>query len=495
MQTQCLLLFAAASLQLVTAQSSNSTDPLAPIIHGDVAWILISSALVFIMVPGLGLFYSGTHEAKNSMTMFVSVLLAFSVAIIEWSLLGYTLALSDNSDSKFIGNFRYGGLLNTIDTQNIQAPTIPNSLFAMYQMMFAGITPALFTGSVGGRMKMVPTMVFVLLWSIIVYNPIVYWVWSANGWLHNINVMDYAGGSVVHVSSGTTAIVLAIMLGQRVDYGQREYHKHNPTFVYVGTGLLWFGWMGFNGGSASASNPRAVDAAYASNLAAASGGLVWMMLEVLVEKSGFTTIGFCTGAVAGLATITPGAGFVQPGFGIIFGVLASIVCFYSVEFIKHLRIDDSLDVMGVHGVGGALGMVLTGLFAQHTITDVDAPGSTAGWVDHVWVQVPVQLAAIFAVGAWSIAWSIVLILFLERVCGLKMRCSKEEEIQGLDIADIKEPSRYTTRFSQPASALPFRKSVEVPGFVPHVPEDSASKVLSPKVGGGQVSAFDKLNGL
>ncbi|KAJ3076279.1 hypothetical protein HDU98_004578 [Podochytrium sp. JEL0797] len=380
------------------------------------------------------------------MTMFVSVLLAFSVAAIEFSLLGFTLALSDTADSKFIGNFRYGALLNTIDTQNVQAPTVPNSLYAMYQMMFAGITPAIFTGSVGGRMKMIPTMVFVLLWSIIVYNPIVYWIWSANGWLHNINVLDYAGGSIVHLSSGVTSLTLAYMLGQRVDYGTREFHKHNPAFVYIGTGFLWFGWMGFNGGSAFAANPRAVNAAYSSNLAAAAGGLMWLFLDVVVEKRGFTTIGFCTGAVSGMATITSGAGFVQPGFGIIYGLLAGVACFYAVEFIKYLRIDDALDVMGVHGVGGSLGMILTGLFAQHVVTDVDAPGSTSGWVDGVWIQIPVQMAAVAAVGAWASVWTVVLILFLERVCGLKMRCTTEEEIEGLDIAEIKEPSRYTRLF-------------------------------------------------
>ncbi|KAJ3076290.1 hypothetical protein HDU98_004589 [Podochytrium sp. JEL0797] len=393
------------------------------------------------------------------MTMLVSVMLAFSVAAIEWALMGFSLGLSDTSGSKFIGNFEYGALLRTIETSNVQAPTIPNSLFAMYQMMFASITPALFLGSVGGRMKMAPMMVFVLFWSIIVYNPVVYWVWSANGWLKLMNVMDYAGGSVVHVSSGTTAIVLAILIGKRVDYGKRKFVQHNPMFVYLGTGLLWFGWMGFNGGSSFAANPRGVNAAFASNLAAVSGGLVWMFLEIIVEKKGFSTVAFCTGAIAGLATITAGAGFVQPGFGLVYGILAAVTCFYCIELCHHLHIDDSLDVMAVHGVGGILGMILTGIFAQHTVTDVDAPGSTAGWVDHVWVQVPVQLAAIASVGCWSVAWSIVFFFLIEKVLRLKFRCTEEEELMGLDLAEIKEiahPAAYEelpTKEEKPAAPL------------------------------------------
>ncbi|KAJ3076289.1 hypothetical protein HDU98_004588 [Podochytrium sp. JEL0797] len=432
------LLLAACLWQLASAQ--NSTVINSPYVSGNEAWLLISSALVFLMVPGLGFFYSGISEAKNSMTMLVSVCLAFSVAAIEWSLMGFTLGLSDTSGSKFIGDFHYGALLNTIHSENKQAPTISNTLFALYQMMFASITPALFLGSVGGRMKILPMMGFVLFWSIIVYNPIVYWVWSANGWLHNLNVMDYAGGSVVHVSSGCTAIVLAIMLGKRVDYGKRKFVQHNPTHVYLGTGLLWFGWMGFNGGSAFAANPRGAVAAYSSNLAAATGGIVWMFLEIVVEKKGTSTVGFCTGAIAGLATITAGAGFVQPGFGIIYGFLAAITCFYCIELCHHLHIDDSLDVMAVHGVGGILGMILTGIFAEYRVTDFDAPGSTAGWVNHVWIQVPIQLAAIASIGCWATAWSIIIILVGERVFGVKFRCTEEEELMGLDLAEVKEPA-------------------------------------------------------
>ncbi|KAJ3076292.1 hypothetical protein HDU98_004591 [Podochytrium sp. JEL0797] len=308
----------------------------------------------------------------------------------------------------------------------------------MYQMMFAAITPGLFLGAVAGRMRMLPMMIFVLLWSIIVYNPVAYWVWSANGWLKNMAVMDYAGGSVVHVTSGVTAFVLALMLGKRVDYGKREYVNHNPTFVYIGTGLLWFGWMGFNGGSSLAANTRGVNAAFASNLAAAVGGLVWMALNVFVEKKGYSGIGFCTGAVAGLATITPGSGFVQPGFGLVYGIIGAVCCFYSIKVMHWLKVDDSLDVAAVHGVGGALGMILTGIFAQYRVTNVSSVGATAGWIDGVWMQMPVQLAAIAAIGAWSAVWTAVLVLFFNAVPQIKLRCDVDAEKLGLDLADIGE---------------------------------------------------------
>ncbi|KAJ3067938.1 hypothetical protein HDU98_008879 [Podochytrium sp. JEL0797] len=256
--------------------------------------------------------------------------------------------------------------------------------------------------------------------------------------LHNMNVLDYAGGSVVHVSSGTAAFVLAALLGKRVDYGKRAYENHNPTFVYIGTGLLWFGWMGFNGGSSDAANSRGVNAAYATNLAACMGGLVWMGMDSLVHKKKFSAIGFCTGAVAGLATITPGSGFVQPGVGLIYGMAASIVCFYAVNLMHYMQVDDSLDVTAVHGVGGALGMVLTGICASYSVTDVDTATSSAGWIDHVWTQVPVQLAAVAAIAAWSAVWSVVFVFIINAIPGLKMRCSSEAEIAGLDISDIGE---------------------------------------------------------
>ncbi|KAI8611292.1 ammonium transporter AmtB-like domain-containing protein [Chytriomyces sp. MP71] len=424
-----------ASLALCARAQTYNT---AALVSGDVAWVLISSALVFFMIPGLGYFYSGLVETKNAQALLHVVLLIFAVVCVQWCLIGYTISFSDTSPSTFIGDVQYAALLKTTTSQNAVAATIPASCFALYQMMFAGITPGLFVGATAGRMRFMPTMIFSVLWSTVVYDPICYWIWSNNGWLHNLNVMDYAGGCVVHVSAGTTALVLAILLPRRKDFLIREYQPHSPNFVYLGTAMLWFGWMGFNGGSSVAANMRGADAVLASNLAASAGGLVWMGLDAVVNRKRFGSVSFCTGAVAGLATITPGSGFVQPGFGLIIGGLAGVVCFYSVRLVKRMRIDDSLDVTGVHGVGGALGTILTGAFAQYSITSVNATTYTAGWVDRVWVAVGVQVAAVVATAAWSALWSIIFVLVLNVIPGMQLRCSEEAEITGLDISEVGE---------------------------------------------------------
>ncbi|KAJ3296886.1 hypothetical protein HDU79_005468 [Rhizoclosmatium sp. JEL0117] len=391
--------------------AATQTSTSLPLNSGDTSWVLISSALVFIMAPGLGFFYAGIGESKNTMSILVSVLLSFAVSMIHWALIGFSLAFSDTTDSPFLGNLDYFALLGTMTKTNPEAPTIPASLFALYQMMFAAIAPALFIGATAG-------------------------------WLHNLNVMDYAGGSVVHVTSGTTALILALMLGPRIDYdGEKEFHAHSPTYVYLGTGLLWFGWMGFNGGSSVAANSRGVNAAFTSNLAASAGGVTWMILDTIVNQKKYTAIGLCTGAIAGLAAVTPGSGFVQPGVGIIFGIISAICCFYSVKLMKKLRIDDTLDVAPVHGVGGAVGMLLTGVFAQYQVTQVDiTPGvePTAGWLDGVWVQVPVQFLAIISICAWSALWSAILVHIMNKFPFTELRCSAEAEVHGLDETEIGE---------------------------------------------------------
>ncbi|ORY48745.1 Rh-like protein/ammonium transporter, partial [Rhizoclosmatium globosum] len=306
---------------------------------------------------GLGLFYSGLTDKKNSMTMMQIVMINFAVIAIQWACL-----------------------------------------------------------ATAGRMKMFPTMVFVFCWSTVVYDPVVYWVWSSNGWLHNMSVLDYAGGSVVHVSAGVAALVLAIKVGKRQDFDQVPLVNHSPPWIYIGTALLWFGWMGFNAGSASSANERAVSAR----------GLKFSSIASVLERlrTGYDY---------------PWIRFVQPGFGIIYGLLAGVVCFYAARYLKKCRIDDTLDVTGVHGVGGALGMILTGIFAQYRVTSLDVSGVvTAGWVDQIWKQVPVQLAAIGAVGIWSATWSVIFISVMNQFPSLRLRASPEAELRGLDDAEVGE---------------------------------------------------------
>ncbi|KAJ3022116.1 UNVERIFIED_CONTAM: hypothetical protein HDU68_009315 [Siphonaria sp. JEL0065] len=410
---------------------SNETI-ISPLNSGDTAWVTVSSVLVFIQIPALAFFYSGLVEKKNSLSILLAVMLCSSVVVLQWILIGYTLSFSDTSPSNFIGNFAYAALSGAMTSENSIAPTIPNALLAMYQMMFACITPGLFIGAVVGRIRMLPMMV---------YDPIAYWNWSANGWLHALNCMDYAGGSVVHVSSGVTGLVLAIMLGKRVDYGTRTYKAHNPTFVYLGTALIWFGWNGFNGGSALASNTRAVTAAFSTNIAAALGGLTFMAIDTIVNKKHFSALAYCNGVVIGLVAITPASGFVQPAMGIIFGVLPPIAVFYTMKFVHYLKIDDCLEVSASHGVGGAFGMILTGIFAQYEITRINVGDSApAGWIDGNWIQIPVQLAGIFSVVVWTAGWTAILVYVMNLVPILRLRCDAESELAGMDVAEVGEIS-------------------------------------------------------
>ncbi|KAJ3008661.1 UNVERIFIED_CONTAM: hypothetical protein HDU68_003002 [Siphonaria sp. JEL0065] len=428
-------------LVVTTAMAQNSTAAASSLVAGDISWVLMSSALVFLQIPALGLFYSGLTESKNSLSILLSVMLCFCVVLVQWVLFGYSLSFSDVSSSALIGDFHYAALLNTMDTENLIAPSITNALLSMYQMMFACITPGLFVGGVAGRMRLLPMMVFVFIWTTIVYDPIAYWNWSANGWLHTLNCMDYAGGSVVHLSSGVTGFVLAIMLGKRVDYGTRDYKPHNPTFVYIGTALIWFGWNGFNGGSALASNQRSVGAAFATNIAAGAGGLTMMALEAYVNKKRFSAIAFCNGVVCALVAITPGSGFVAPALGLVFGILNSFVVFYAGRLVHYFRVDDCLDVAASHAVGGAFGMILTGIFAQSEITTIAAsPSAPAGWLSGVWIQMAIQLAGIASVGAWTAAWTVVIVLVINCIPGLKMRCHKDAEVMGLDAYEVGEDS-------------------------------------------------------
>ncbi|KAI8609190.1 ammonium transporter AmtB-like domain-containing protein [Chytriomyces sp. MP71] len=426
------------------AQNSSSPAPTAsPLVAGDMAWILISSAIVFIQVPGLGLYYAGLAESKNSLSTMLSVMLTLAVVFVQWSLFGYSLAFSDSSPHAWIGDLRFAALLNTLETQNSIAPTIPNALLCMYQMMFAAITAALALGGTAGRMRLFPTMVFMFLWTTLVYDVIAYWTWSNNGWLHNLNVMDFAGGSVVHVASGVTGGILSLLVGKRVDYGKRAYENHSPTYVYIGTAMLWFGWMGFNGGSAVAADVRAVSAALNTNLAAAMGGLTWMALEKLVNKKKFSAIGFCSGVVVALVGITPASGFVKPAFGLAIGSLTAISSFFAIKGMHFMRLDDSLDVFACHGVGGAVGMILTGIFASYDVTTLDTTSQvTAGWISGVWIQVPIQLAGIGAVTGWTSVVTVLIVGVMNLVPGLKLRCTAEDEIDGLDICEVSSTQPY-----------------------------------------------------
>jgi Amt family ammonium transporter len=356
---------------------------------GDVAWMLTSSALVLIMTPGLAFFYGGLVKRKNIINTIMSSVVLMGIASVLWVLLGFSLSFSGDLGG-VIGNLRWAGL--SFDTLSDTTLAYPNTLgFAVFQMMFAIITPALITGAIAERMKFSSLVVFTTLWSIFVYYPLAHMVWGG-GYLFQIGSVDFAGGNVVHISSGVSALILVLMLGKRKNHGMATYHPHNTPFVILGASLLWFGWFGFNGGSALAANALAIHAFMTTNTSAAAAMLSWLAIEKL--KNGKPTlVGASTGLVIGLVAITPGAGFVPIWAALVIGALVSPLSFFFITVIKpKFGYDDALDVFGCHGVGGIWGGIATGLFAQKSIN------SAAAWDGLVFGSAELFLRQLAAVG-------------------------------------------------------------------------------------------------
>ncbi|PLX77248.1 MAG: ammonia channel protein [Desulfuromonas sp.] len=383
---------------------------------GDTAWLIVSSALVLLMLPGLALFYGGMVRSKNVLSTSMHTFAAMAIIGVQWVVVGYTIAFG--GEGAFFGSFA-NLMLNGITPDSVSG-TIPTYVFVMFQGMFAIITAALISGAVAERMKFSTYCVFILLWSTLVYDPLAHWVWGDGGWLAGHGDLDFAGGTVVHLSSGISALVAAIMLGKRKGYPMERMFPHNLPMTLLGAGLLWFGWFGFNAGSALASDGSAALAFTTTQTAAAAGALSWMLAEwIKVGKP--SALGAASGIVAGLVVITPAAGFVTPGSALIMGLMAGIVCYGGVLMKHRLGYDDSLDAFGVHGIGGAFGAVMTGVFAT-----VGASGLIAGNPG----QVLVQLIGVVAAGAYAAVVTVILLVVLKAVMGL--RVDKEDEVMGLD---------------------------------------------------------------
>lgn len=404
---------------------------------GDVAWVLMSTALVMLMTaPGLAFFYGGLVRRKNVLATMMQSFFVLCLISIQWVLWGYSLSFGPDI-GHFIGSLGWFGLKGVGMAPNPDyASTIPHLLFMAYQMMFAVITPGLITGAFAERMKFSTYVIFTLLWATLVYDPICHWVWGAGGWLRNMGALDFAGGTVVHVSSGISALVCALMLGKRRGYGREPMPPHNLPLTILGAALLWFGWFGFNAGSALAANELAVSAFLATNTAAAAAALTWMCIEWKITGKP-TILGGATGAVAGLVAVTPAAGFVSPISAIIIGMVVAFVCYIAVAVIKlKLAYDDSLDAFGVHGVGGTVGALLTGLLAQKIINPAGNNGLFFGNPS----QFATQAIGVGAAMLYSIAVTFILLKVLDAVMGL--RVADEEEVVGLDITQHEE-SAYT----------------------------------------------------
>ena len=404
---------------------------------GDTAWILISSALVMSMTaPGLVLFYGGLVRRKNVLSTMMQSFFILCLISVQWVLWGYSLAFGPDV-GHFVGNLAWIGLRGVGLASNPDyAATIPHQLFMTYQMMFAVITPALITGGFAERIKFSTFAVFTLLWATLVYDPIAHWVWAKGGWLHDLGALDFAGGTVVHVSSGMSALVVALIIGKRSSYPRITPAPHNMTYTLLGAALLWFGWFGFNAGSALAANELAVSAFINTNTAAAMAALAWLTIDWFVTKRP-TVLGAATGAVAGLVAITPAAGFVTPLGAIAIGIIVAVVCYVAVAVVKQrLAYDDSLDAFGVHGVGGTIGALLTGVFATRAVNAAGADGALLGNLR----QLGIQALGVVAVIGYAVAVTFVLGKILDRFMGLRVK--GEEEAIGLDITQHKE-SAYT----------------------------------------------------
>ena len=396
--------------------------------HGDMAWLLMSSALVFIMTPGLAFFYGGLVKRRNVINTIMSSAIMMGVGSILWVLVGFSLSFSGDVGG-IIGDLKWVGL--NFDTFADTTLPYPNTLaFAIFQMMFAIIAPALITGAIAERMKFSSLVLFVSLWSLIVYYPLAHMVWGG-GYLFQIGSVDFAGGNVVHISSGVSALVISILLGKRRNLGKAPYHPHNIPFVFLGASLLWFGWFGFNGGSALAANELAAHAFMTTNTAAASALLSWTLIEV-VKNGKPTLVGASTGMVIGLVAITPGAGFVPVWAAIIIGGLVSPICYFFINIIKpKFGYDDALDVFGCHGIGGIWGGIATGIFAKTSINPAAAWNGLAFGEATLFLR---QLAAIVI----TIVIAAVGTLIAAGITSLVTKgitVSKKNEALGLDISE------------------------------------------------------------
>jgi ammonium transporter, Amt family len=397
---------------------------------GDTAWVLTSTALVLFMTPGLAFFYAGMVRAKHVLAMLMQNFFAMGIVTVIWVLFGYSLAFGDAGNAGFIGNFDFIGLK---DIGNEVSGTIPTMLFSAFQLTFAVITPALITGAIADRMRWPAWVGFIALWSILVYLPVAHWVF-AGGWLADRGALDFAGGTVVHVNAGAGALALILLLGKRKGWPKEAMAPHSLPLTLLGTGILWFGWFGFNAGSALAANAVAAQAFMNTFVAAAAAMLGWLIVER--AKAGHaTTLGAASGAVAGLVAITPCAGFVNAFAAVIIGFLAGAICLLAIQLKFKLKYDDALDVIAVHLVGGALGSILLGLFADAGVNEAGKDGVFFGGG---WSLFTEQVIAVAAVGTFSFVVSLAIGLVLKAALPKGIRASEDEEDQGLDITQHSE---------------------------------------------------------
>ncbi|KAL8631141.1 hypothetical protein Q9189_003175 [Teloschistes chrysophthalmus] len=401
---------------------------------GDQSYIIVASAMVVVMIPGLGFLYSGLARRKSALSMIWACMASFSVITFQWYFWGYSLAFSAQATNGYIGNLEHFALINTLGAPSPGSPLIPELLYAFYQMQFCATTAAIVAGAIAERGRVLPLMVFLFFWATLVYCPIACWAWNINGWAFQYGVMDYAGGGPVEIGSGLSALAYSMVLGRRQEKMMINFRPHNVSLIVLGTVFLWFGWLGFNGGSAFGANLRAVMACWNSNITAMMAAATWTLLDWRLARK-WSMVGWCSGAISGLVAATPASGYITPWGSVILGVVTGVVCNYATKVKYWLRIDDSMDVFAEHGVAGILGLIANALFGATYIIGLDGVNTgiiTGGWPNHNYKQLYIQIAYIVACTAYAFVMSALIAFAINYIPGLHLRASEEAELLGMD---------------------------------------------------------------
>ncbi|KAI5818344.1 ammonium transporter AmtB-like domain-containing protein [Pyronema omphalodes] len=401
--------------------------------HGDVGFIIVCSAMVMIMVPGLGFLYSGLARRKSALSLIWACVGSSAVVTFQWYFWGYSLSLSSSATNGFIGNLKHFALQNTLGAPSPGSPLIPELLYSFYQLQFAAVTVAIVMGAIAERGRLLPAMVFAFVWTTLVYCPLCCWVWNVNGWAFKWGVLDYAGGGPVEIGSGVAALAYSLVLGKRQEKMLLNFRPHNVSLITLGSVLLWFGWIGFNGGSAFGSNLRAIIACWNTNLAAISSAFTWVLLDYRLAKK-WSMVGLCSGLISGLVAATPASGFIPPHASVLLGVTAGFVCNYATKIKYLIHIDDTMDVFAEHGVAGMVGLVFNGFFGADFIIGLDGVnnGITGGWLNHNWKQLYIQICYILAVIAYTFTVTLLICFAINAIPGLQLRATEQAELLGMD---------------------------------------------------------------
>jgi Amt family ammonium transporter len=405
----------------------------------DLAWIIVAGALTLFMMPGLALLYGGLARRKSALSLIWAVCVCNAVVIFQWYLWGYSLAFSSTATNGFIGNFRNFGLRNVLDDPSPGSPLIPELLFSFLQMEFACVTVGILVGAIAERGRLLPAMVFCFVWTTVVYCPLAYWAWGPNGWGFKWGVLDFSGGGPVEIGSGFGGLAYSWVLGRRRDIELVNFRPYNVSFVALGTFVLWFGWVGFNGASAYGANLRSIIAIWNTMLMGAFGGLAWSLLDYRVSRK-FGMVGFCSGTIAGLVVATSSCGYIPPWAAALMGVVAGVVSNVSTKLKFFLRIDDTLDITAAHGIGGIVGLLANGFFSSNAVIALDGVNTSVrgGFLDSNWKQLPIQMGYIAATAVYTFVVTAFIAHLIDMTPGLQLRTTEEGEFLGPDDTEIGE---------------------------------------------------------